>query len=139
MSAAGVAPGALDRRSARDRRDRLRPPDLRWLVVPASALVCAVGAGYQLYDAGELTAAAFELGGSHPPGQPLHALVAHVLGLLPLGPYVFRVALLSVAGETLAAALTGRLCAALIAQSAGGAPDPGGALPLGGCARLAPH
>ena len=45
-----------------------------------------LAAGPHLYDAGELVAAAWTLGASHPPGQPLHALLAHVLTWLPLGP-----------------------------------------------------
>lgn len=54
-----------------------------------------VAAGPHLFDAGELIAASWELGGSHPPGQPLHALLAHAFARVPLGPIPARIALFS--------------------------------------------
>ena len=62
-----------------------------------------------LYDAGGIVAAAAQLAGSHPPGQPLHAIAAHAAVLIPLGPIPFRVALFSAATEALAAWFVGRL------------------------------
>jgi Protein of unknown function (DUF2723) len=58
--------------------------------------------GVDWLDAGELAAAGFGLGVSHPPGQPLHALLGRLAASLPLGEVSFRVAVLS----ALAAALT---------------------------------
>jgi hypothetical protein len=52
--------------------------------------------GPHLFDAGELVAASVELGASHPPGQPLHALLGNLMALLPIGPLPYRVALASV-------------------------------------------
>ena len=67
-----------------------------------------------LHDGGELAAAAVELGASHPPGQPLHALLGYAFGWLPLGSVLGRLALLSVACVLLcalfAAQLTAELC-----------------------------
>ena len=50
-------------------------PWLGWLVVPAGLLAWVSASGFQLWDAMELSGAAWTLGGSHPPGQPLHALL----------------------------------------------------------------
>jgi tetratricopeptide (TPR) repeat protein len=47
------------------------------------------------YDSGELAAAAFSLGLSHPPGQPLYQLLGHAASLLPVGDIAFRMNLLS--------------------------------------------
>lgn len=88
-----------------------------WLVVPAGALLWCTAAGPNVWDAGELVAAAASLGGSHAPGQPLYSLLGHAATLLPFGPMPFRVALLSGAGQVLAAwmlwALTRRALASL--------------------------
>lgn len=67
-----------------------------------------------MFDAGELAAAAWELGGSHPPGQPVHALVTHALcRLLPLGPLAARMSLVSALGAVVAADQAGRFAAQL--------------------------
>jgi hypothetical protein len=73
----------------------------------------ALASGPHLYDAGELVAAAWTLGASHPPGQPLHALFAHFAALIPLGPIPARVALFSAACVLAAAFACARLCRAL--------------------------
>src|SRR5690606_9427087 len=57
-------------------------------------IATASGHGYFL-DAGELVAAATDLGISHPPGHPLSGLVTFLATLLPFGPLAFRVALAS--------------------------------------------
>jgi hypothetical protein len=57
-------------------------------------IATASGHGYFL-DAGELVAAATDLGISHPPGHPLSGLVTYLATLLPFGPLAFRVALAS--------------------------------------------
>lgn len=94
-----------------------QPRQPLWLVVPAGVLLWHAASGPNVWDSGELVAAAAALGGSHPPGQPLHALLGHAATLLPVGPMPLRVALLSVAGQVCAAwllwALTTRLLAAL--------------------------
>lgn len=67
------------------------------LCVWLSALVYGLWAapfGHVL-DAGELSAAAVQLGIGHPPGQPLSMLVMRALGYLPLGPLSFRFSLAS--------------------------------------------
>ena len=46
--------------------------------------------GVEWLDAGELTAAGFTMGVSHPPGQPGHALLARLAAYLPLGEVAFR-------------------------------------------------
>jgi hypothetical protein len=74
-----------------------------WLSLAGAIGVWHASSGPDLYDAGELAAAAWQLGASHPPGQPLHALVAHAFAWLPLGPLPWRMALLSTAAEVLAA------------------------------------
>lgn len=81
------------------------------LTTAGAVLVWSVAPGQQLYDSGELARAALELGGSHPPGQPLHALVAHAFMWLPLGPLPMRLGLLSVACALGAAWLLGSLTA----------------------------
>jgi tetratricopeptide (TPR) repeat protein len=66
-------------------------------------VMAAPGVGWM--DSGELTAAAWNLGGAHPPGHPAHSLVGRLAGFLPLGEIAFRVNLLSAA--TMGAALAG--------------------------------
>ncbi len=65
-------------------------------------------------DGGELTAAAWELGVSHPPGQPLPTLLWRALMLLPVGSIAFRATLFSAvcaAATALPLAwIAGRLC-----------------------------
>ena len=74
-----------------------------WLcALPVFGVYVALAApGIEWLDAGELTAAAWSLGISHPPGQPLHALLGRALAFLPFGEIAFRVTLVS----ALAAAL----------------------------------
>jgi len=67
-----------------------------------ASVAAASGYGYWL-DAGEFVAASVDLGVSHPPGHPLAALYAALVGLLPVGPWPFRYAV--------AAALAGALAA----------------------------
>lgn len=96
-----------------------------WVLLAAAGvgLCLHVASGPQLYDAGELAAAAIDLGGSHPPGQPLPSLLGHVVAWLPLGPIPLRLGLLSLAcalGAALFAARIGReLCAELGIDRAG--------------------
>lgn len=61
--------------------------------------------GPHLFDAGELVAASVELGASHPPGQPLHALAGNFAALVPLGALPYRIALMSVLFGALSAYL----------------------------------
>jgi len=95
------------------------PPALyRWatplvLLAGAASAPAWLAAGPHLYDSGELVAACVELGGSHPPGQPLHALLAHAFARLPLGPIPARIALFSSACVLLAAFLLSRYTRAL--------------------------
>lgn len=85
----------------------------------AAVFAADVAAGPHLFDAGELAAAAWELGGSHPPGQPLHALLAHALArVLPVGPLAARMALLSALCALVAARAGGR-AASLLTTRAG--------------------
>jgi hypothetical protein len=86
------------------------------LVAAALCMPFSVAAGPHLYDAGELAAAAWSLGGSHPPGQPLHALLAHYAALLPFGPIPARFALFSAACAIIAAWLAARFARALALQ-----------------------
>lgn len=109
---------------------RANEPSLRATSGLTFGVLCAggvlfaqcVAAGPHLHDTGELTVAALELGGSHAPGQPLHALIAHLLVRLPLGPISARVALLSAVCALIAAAfasaIVAELCAALALRSA---------------------
>jgi hypothetical protein len=88
--------------------------ECRWATPLVLAVAAARGplllsSGPHLYDAGELAAACLTLGASHPPGQPLHALLGHVLTRLPLGPISARIALLSLACALVAAGLAARL------------------------------
>lgn len=69
-----------------------------WLLAAFALLAFGVPVTAGLFDTGELAAAAWELGGSHPPGQPLHALLAHAAAFIPLGSISFRMALPSLVG-----------------------------------------
>lgn len=64
--------------------------------------------GVEWLDAGELCAAGFSLGISHPPGQPGYSLLVRAAAFLPLGEVAFRANLLSAAAT--AGALLG-VCA----------------------------
>jgi hypothetical protein len=46
------------------------------------------------FDSGELVAAAADFGISHPPGQPLSAIVLGAANLIPIGPIAFRTAVI---------------------------------------------
>ena len=83
-------------------------------VLAGAALASATSSGPQPFDGGELVSAAWRLGGSHPPGQPLHALLAHALCLLPVGPVEARTALLSVFGTLASGVLAARLVRTLL-------------------------
>ena len=72
-----------------------------WLLLFVAGAAFLVPNAPGIFDAGELTAAAIELGGSHPPGQPLHALLAHSFTWLPFGTLAFRIALFSAVTEAL--------------------------------------
>ena len=74
-------------------------PAWPWLVLAAGWLLWRTQSGPGVWDAGELVAAAVTLGGSHPPGQPLHALLGYAVSLVPLGSMTLRVAWLSALGE----------------------------------------
>lgn len=74
-----------------------------WLVLAVAAAAFVTPNGPGIFDAGELSSAAIDLGGSHPPGQPLHALLAHAFTWIPLGTLAFRIALFSAATEAAAA------------------------------------
>jgi tetratricopeptide (TPR) repeat protein len=71
--------------------------------------MCGAAAGVEWLDSGELTAAAWSLGVSHPPGQPTYTLIAKLATLLPFGEIAFRVNVLSAAAAALAVAGTARL------------------------------
>lgn len=69
-------------------------------------LVLGVGAVYLLTlplgigfgDSGTMAAAAVSLGIPHPPGFPAYVVLGHLFSLLPLGPLLWRLQLLSVLG-----------------------------------------
>ena len=77
-------------------------------------------------DSGEFVTVAYLLGVAHPPGYPLHALLAKPLTLLPVGSVAWRVNLLSALCDAGAAALlfravvllSGDLAAGLLAAGA---------------------
>lgn len=70
-------------------------------------------AGPHPWDVGELVAAAARLGGSHAPGQPLHALLGYAIARIPLGSMVARISWLSSLGAAIAAYALGRIVHAL--------------------------
>ena len=83
------------------------PPPAELVVFAVATAVYAVmaGAGAAWMDAGELSAAAFTLGGAHPPGHPVHTLLGKLASLVPFGEIGFRLNLLS--AVSMAAALAG--------------------------------
>ncbi len=95
---------------------RLPPAELMVFALATAfyALMAAPGVGWM--DSGELTQAAWNLGGAHPPGHPAHSLLGKLASFLPLGEVGFRVNLLSAA--TMGAALAGVIALArrLIAE-----------------------
>ena len=80
-------------------------PELAVFAIATAVYTILAGSGVVWMDAGELSAAAFTLGGAHPPGHPVHSLLGKLAALLPVGEIGFRVNLLSAAG--MAAALAG--------------------------------
>lgn len=92
--------------SARSKRSAIVVVAIAGCVVPYAWWAVA---GPHLFDAGEIVAAGAQLGASHPPGQPLHALLAWGATLLPFGPIAFRISLLSVFFAAAAAFATARL------------------------------
>ncbi|MFO0683223.1 MAG: DUF2723 domain-containing protein [Sandaracinus sp.] len=95
-----------------------------------AAFALGADAGPHPFDAGELAAAAARLGGSHAPGQPLHALLGWTVHWLPLGSFVLRLSWLSAAG----AALASYAAARTVLTWAGAAPH---ARVLAACAAIA--
>lgn len=76
--------------------------------------------GIQLWDTAELSAAAYRLGPSHPPGQPLYSILGKLATLLPCGSIAFRANLLSAASAAVAVWLAGRLALAWADRAPGG-------------------
>lgn len=119
--------GAIERL----RRWEARLPVGLGLVAFALYVVSAAPGLYWL-DSGELTAAGFTLGVAHPPGFPLHTLLAKLFCLLPLGSVAFRVTLLSAASAAVAVGLAVALGQRL--ARAGGAEAPSAVRLIGGAA-----
>lgn len=70
---------------------------LKALIAATPPLLLYVGTAAGVspwFDSGELVAAATDFGVSHPPGQPLTAIVLGVAHLVPIGPLAFRMALI---------------------------------------------
>ncbi len=72
-------------------------------VVPLAAYLATASANGYWLDAGELVAAATDLGISHPPGHPLYGLLSFAATLVPLGPVELRVAVLGAVAAAAAA------------------------------------
>ncbi len=71
--------------------------------LPPLVIYTATASGFaHWFDSGEFVAAAADFGISHPPGQPLAAIVLGAANLLPLGPLAFRMALLCALFNTFA-------------------------------------
>ncbi|TMQ18719.1 MAG: DUF2723 domain-containing protein [Candidatus Rokuibacteriota bacterium] len=130
--------------ASRGTRDAPRPParvvDLPSAAWTGPAILAALGAGLVplgMYlatlsptvnggDSGEFVTVAYLLGVAHPPGYPLHTLLAKPLTLLPVGSVAWRVNLLSALCDAGAAALlfravvllSGDLAAGLLAAGA---------------------
>jgi len=102
--------GGSDRPSTGGGEPNAAPTPRRFAFALATAvpfiayMVTGSGLPYWL-DAAELVAAAVDLDISHPPGQPLFALVARCFALLPLGALDQRVMLASASCTALAAGL----------------------------------
>jgi hypothetical protein len=90
-------------------------------VVSFAAYAWAAAPGVEWFDAGELTTAAASLGVSHPPAQPLHAMLGALASFLPVGELAFRINLVSALSAALAlAGLHGLLRERLPASPGGG-------------------
>jgi tetratricopeptide (TPR) repeat protein len=87
---------------------------LRWLLPAAVFLACwavylpTLNPAFRADDSPETTAAAYTLGIQHPPGYPLHTVIARVLMQVPLGAPAWR--------GNLFAALCGALACAFLAS-----------------------
>jgi len=79
-------------------------PRTEWLLGLATFALAAWSApqGLHWLDSGEFVAAARLLAVAHPPGQPLHSLLAHAAQLLPVGPAALRASWASAAALGLA-------------------------------------
>ncbi len=84
---------------------RLPPPEVLAFVASFALFAILAAPGITWMDSGELTAAAFHLGGAHPPGHPAHTLLGKLATLAPFGEIALRLALLSAA--CMAAAVAG--------------------------------
>jgi hypothetical protein len=84
-------------------------PALTGLAV-AVAYVFSAGPTFYWLDSSELVAAGWGLGVSHPPGHPLHGLLARLFCLVPVGTLAFRVTLASAAQAAVATGLMVTLC-----------------------------
>ena len=58
-----------------------------------------------LLDSSELVNATWSLGISHPPGHPAFHLLSYLAGLVPLGPYPWRIHLFAATCTALAVSL----------------------------------
>ncbi|MBL4633399.1 MAG: DUF2723 domain-containing protein [Kofleriaceae bacterium] len=68
---------------------------LLFFVVSSSVYLCMMSAGILWMDVGELSAAAHNLGGAHPPGHPGHSLLGKLATLIPIGEIATRLSVLS--------------------------------------------
>ncbi len=95
-----------------------RADGVAWLAfaLAVALMSWALAPGLSWLDAGELVAAARELGNIHPPGHPAWLSLAGLADLLPLGPYAARVAWLSALGAGVSAWLTVRLARLVAAE-----------------------
>lgn len=80
-----------------------------WIVFCLTSIyfLLQIASGVLWMDVGELTTAAFNLGGAHPPGHPGHTLLGKLATLLPIGEVATRLSLMS---ALLAAATCAVLC-----------------------------
>ena len=78
-----------------DASPRRWPDELIVFVLAAAAFTLMAAPGITWMDDGELAAAAFTLGGAHPPGHPVHTLLGKLATLIPVGEIGFRVTLVS--------------------------------------------
>lgn len=105
----------MTRAMSPDRRDQL----IVWSLAFIAYAVIAP-AGVLWMDSGELAAAGFSLGSSHPPGHPGHAMLAKLMSLIPIGEVAFRVALASAAAMAVAAVGVWTLIAQLVPEQSVG-------------------
>ena len=73
--------------------------------IPPLILYSLTASGYaHWFDSGEFVAVAADFGISHPPGQPLAAIVLGAANLIPIGSIAFRIAILCAALGAIAVA-----------------------------------